>query len=68
LREQPIAVPVPEGVVDVLEPVEVYEQHSDHPLPADAPLCGVLQALHQKRAVWQVGERVVGCLVLELLL
>ena len=56
--EQLVAVVVPERVVDLLEAVEVDEQHRDRALRAHA-LDRALDALVEERAVRQAGERVV---------
>jgi hypothetical protein len=58
---------VPEAVVDVLEPVEVDEEHREQVLPVEA-LQPRLQPLHQGRAVRQAGELVVGGAVAQLVL
>ena len=56
--EQLVAVVVPERVVDLLEAVEVDEQHRDRAVRAHA-LDRALDALVEERAVRQPGEGVV---------
>src|SRR5437763_5847713 len=60
LAQQFIARPVPEGVVDELESVEVDYQNREFmrmPLRLDD---GLGNAVIEQQAVWQAGERVVG--------
>ena len=66
--EDLVAGGVAEAVVDVLEVVEVEEQHRHRPLVAAAPDERVLDAVAEQRAVRQPGERVVEGLVLEFVL
>src|ERR1700674_4726853 len=56
---------MPQGVVDVLEAVEIDEEHSGNradlpPRPGER----VLEAIQEERAVGQIGERIVQDLVL----
>ena len=62
LDQQLVAVVVPERVVDLLEAIEVDQQHRAEPVAAQ----GALGAAMQERAVGQVGERVVQRLVAQL--
>ncbi len=66
--EQPVARDVTVGVVDLLEPVEVDEQHADVTGPAGEPDEGVRDVLEEHPARGQVGQRVVGGPVRELVL
>ncbi len=66
--QQLVALAVPEAVVDLLEVVEVEEEHGDRvPLPL-RELEGVIHAIAEQRAVGEAGERVVEGLVQQLLL
>ena len=68
LDQQLVAGGVAEGVVDVLEVVEVDEEHRD-PLARSPRACErVLEPLGEQHAVGEVGERVVERLVGEALL
>ena len=68
LDEQLVAGRVAEAVVDRLEVVEVEEQQGDVVAAAARPLERVLDAVQEQRPVRQPGERVVECLVRELVL
>lgn len=65
LFEERVAVFVPEGVVDVLELVEVDHQQCDGRAGLGAVVERTGQALVHERSVRQTGEHVVGCLVAE---
>ena len=54
-----VAGGVAERVVDVLEAVQIEEQHRDTRAVAPRPYDGARQPLRQQRAVRQAGERVV---------
>ena len=68
LDQELVAGGVAEAVVDRLEVVEVEEQQGDVVPAAPRTLERVLDAVQQQRAVRQPGERVVECLVRELVL
>ena len=64
-HQQRVADAVAERVVDGLEVVDVDEQHGERS-PSSAQL--LAHALHEQRAVREVGERVVVGLVVQLVL
>jgi hypothetical protein len=57
--QERVAHVVPERIVDVLEAVEVDEDHADAALRAPGLLHGQAQALDAQRAVGQLGQHVV---------
>lgn len=57
--EQLVARDVPEAVVDVLEAVEVEEEHGDGRLASARARLGVLQPVQEQGAVREPGQRVV---------
>ena len=57
--EQFVAAVVSERIVDDLEAVEIYEQHSDQAFAVFRLLDRLAQALTEQHAIRQVGERVV---------
>ena len=59
LDQQEIAGMVPEGVVHVLEAIEIDEHERDQLAGALRPGCFVLQPIEEKPPVGQLGERVV---------
>ena len=63
LAKQIVAGRVTERVVDVLEHVEIDEQHGGLRLPALGPDQGVLEAVDQQQPVREAGERIVQRLV-----
>ncbi len=63
LRQQLVADVVTQGVVDLLEPVEVEEQQGDQSVLALGPGQLELEVVEQQGPVGQGGQRVVGRLV-----
>ena len=61
--EQLVARPVPERVIDGLEVVEVDEENADRTANARSAADGEREAVEEERAVRHAGERVVECLV-----
>ncbi len=68
LLEQLVPGTVPESVVDLLEVVEVHEQHRAATAGAGSQGQGVLEAVKEQPAIGQPGERVVERQTLDLLL
>ena len=68
LDQHLVAQSVPEGVVDLLEPVEVQEQEGERRPVARRASTGLLRVLRERGSVPQTGERVVQRIVAELLL
>ena len=64
LLEDPVAMAVAEGVVDLLEAVQVDEEHRGGMAPALGGPDGLLEAILQEVAVRQAGEGVVQRLAL----
>ena len=63
LHEQPVAGAVPQRVVDLLEAVDVQEQHRPPRLPVrPAAIQRAAQAVQEQRPIGQRGERVLQCL------
>jgi hypothetical protein len=67
LAEDAIADLVAEGIVDVLEAIEVDEQDGQSGLVAVGTLQGLVQSVAKQQAVGQAGQRVVVGLVIELI-
>src|SRR5260370_1370442 len=65
LLQEAVASIMAERVVDVLESIEVEEQHAEHPLIATRGEQGLAQAVSEKAAIRETGQRVVECLVFE---
>jgi hypothetical protein len=65
--EQVIAGAVAEAVVDLLEAIEVDEQHREHLFGSVGAGERLVEAIPKERAVRKVGETVVKCLMRELL-
>ena len=59
LPEQVVAGTVAQRIVHHLEPVEVQEQHTDHPALASRTVQGVLEAVEKQRPVGQARQLVV---------
>jgi hypothetical protein len=64
LLEEPVALVVAQGVVDLLEVVEVHQHHREAGPVAAGDADGLLDAVAEQDAVRQPGERVVDGLVL----
>ena len=61
-----VADPVAQGVVDVLEAVKTHHQHG-HALIGPRAVKRLIQAVMQKGAVWQAGQRIIVSQAVDLL-